>query len=85
MDVRPGSRVRKRHRHRASPVGVDAPGGGHRRGQPGGPGGQRLDPLVQEADLVQQQAGELAVVVIEHAIQRLGQLQVLAVVVALVT
>ncbi len=67
--VRPGAGVRA-----GGPVAVHAPGGGHRRGQPGGPGGQRLDPLVQEADLVQQQAGEPAVVVIEHAVQRPGQL-----------
>ena len=55
------------------PVGVDAPGGGHRRGQLGGPGGQRRDPGVEEGDLVQQQPGELAVVVIEHAVQGLDQ------------
>jgi hypothetical protein len=61
--VRSGACVRA-----GGPVAVDPPGGGHRRGEPGGPGGQRRDPLVQEADVVQQHPGELAVVVIEHAV-----------------
>jgi hypothetical protein len=56
-----------------APVRVDAPGGGYRRGCRGGPGGQAGDPLIEEGDLVQQQAGQLAVVVIEHAVQGLGQ------------
>ena len=59
------------------PSGVDAPGFGHRRGQLGGPGAQLGDPVVQEGDLVQQQPGELAVVVIEHAVQGLDQVVVL--------
>ena len=59
------------------PSGVDAPGGGHRRGQLGGPGGQLGDLVVEEGDLVQQQPGELAVVVIEHAVQGLDQVVVL--------
>ena len=58
------------------PVRVDAPGRGHRRGQRGGPGGQLGDPVIEKGDLVQQQGGELAVVVIEHAVQRLGQVVV---------
>ena len=59
------------------PVGVHAPGGGHRRGQLGGSRVQLGDPGVEEGDLVQQQLGELAVVVIEHAVQRLDQVVVL--------
>ena len=55
------------------PVRIDAPGGGQRRGQPGGPGAQLGDLGVEEGDLVQQQPGELAVVVIEHAVQGLDQ------------
>ena len=70
--VRAGPGVRA-----GGPVGVDAPGGGHRRGQLGGPGGELGDPLVEEGDLVQQQPGELAVVVIEHAVQGLDQVVVL--------
>ena len=70
--VRAGAGVRA-----GGPVGVDAPGGGHRRGQLGDPGGQLGDPVVQEGDLVQQHLGELAVVVIEHAVQGLDQLLVL--------
>ena len=70
--VRGGAGVRA-----GGPVGVDPPGGGHRRGQLGGPGGELGDPPVEEGDLVQQQLGELAVVVIEHAVQRLDQVVVL--------
>ena len=55
------------------PVSVDAPGGGHRRGQFSGPGGEPGDLAIEEGDLVQQ-LGELAVVVIEHAGQGLDQL-----------
>lgn len=50
-------------------VGVDAPGAGHGCGQLGGPGAQLGDLGVQGGDLVQQQGGELTVVVIEHAVQ----------------
>lgn len=31
---------------------------GHLRGQPGGPGGQLSDPVIEDGDLVQVQAGE---------------------------
>ena len=55
------------------PVRVDAPGGGHRRGQPGDAGAQLGDLAVEGGDLVQEQLGELAVVVIEHAVQRFDQ------------
>jgi hypothetical protein len=60
-----------------APVRIDAPGFGHRRGQLGGPGAQLSDPGVEERDLVQQQPGELTVVVIEHAVQGLDQVVVL--------
>jgi hypothetical protein len=59
------------------PVRLDAPGGGHRGGQLSGPGAQHLDPVIEEGDLVQQQPGQLAVVVIEHAVQGLDQVVVL--------
>src|SRR6266508_2829016 len=59
------------------PVGVDAPGSGHRRGQLGGPGGELGDPVIAEGDLVQQQLGELAVVIVEHAVQGLHKVVVL--------
>jgi hypothetical protein len=67
-----GARVRA-----GGPVRVDAPGFGHRRGELGGPGAQLGDPGAEEGDLVQQQGGELAVVVIEHAVQGLDQVVVL--------
>src|SRR5215831_4720385 len=56
---------------------VGAPGGGHRRGQLGGPGAQLSDPAVEEGDVVQQQLDELAVVVVEHAVQGFDQVVVL--------
>ena len=40
------------------PVRVDAPDFGHRSGQPGGPGGQLSDPVIEKGDLVQQHACE---------------------------
>jgi hypothetical protein len=46
---------------------------GRGRGQLGGPGTQLGDLGVQGGDLVQQQGGELTVVVIEHAVQGLDQ------------
>jgi hypothetical protein len=58
-------------------VGADAPGSGHRGGLLLDPGGEFGDLAVQEGDLVQQQLGELAVVVAEHAIQRLDEVVVL--------
>ena len=58
------------------PVRVPAPAGGQRRGQLRGAGGQLGDLAVQDGDLVQQQPGELAVVVIEHAVQGLDQVVV---------
>jgi hypothetical protein len=57
------------------PVGVHAPGPGYRRGQLRGPGARRRDPLVGEGDVVRQHPGQLAVVVVEHAVQ--GRRQVL--------
>jgi hypothetical protein len=54
-------------------VRVDAQGSGHGRGQPGGPGAQLGDLGVQGGDLVQQQPGELTVVVIEDAVQGLDE------------
>ena len=59
------------------PVRVDAPGFGHRRGQPGGAGAQLGDLAVEGGDLVQKQLGELAVVVVEHAVQRFDQVGML--------
>jgi hypothetical protein len=59
------------------PVGVHAPGFGHRRGQLRGPGAQRRDPLVEEGDLVQQHPGQLTVVLVEHAVQGRHQVVVL--------
>ena len=41
------------------------------------PGGELGDPGVEEGDLVQQHLGQLAVVVIEHAVQGLDQVVVL--------
>ena len=70
--VRAGAGVRA-----GSPVGIDAPGGGHGRSQLSGPGRELGDPRVKEGDLVQQQLGELAVVVIEQAGQGLDQVVVL--------
>jgi hypothetical protein len=60
------------------PVRVHAPGGGHRGGRCGDPGGQLADPGVAEGGLVQQELGELAVVVIEHAGQGLDEVVVLS-------
>ena len=70
--VRAGPGVRA-----GGPVRVHAPGGGHRGDRCGDPGGQLADPGVAEGGLVQQQLGELAVVVIEHAGQGLDQVVVL--------
>src|SRR6516164_6520994 len=49
-------------------VGVDAPGAGLRSGLLLDPGSELGDLAVEEGDLVQEQLGELAVVVAEHAI-----------------
>jgi len=59
------------------PSGFTAPGGGYRGGQLGCPGAERRDPVIEEGDLDQQQPSELAVVVIEHAVQGLCQIVVL--------
>ena len=69
--VRAGAGVRA-----GGPVAVHAPRGGHRRGRRGDPDGELGYPAVEEGDLVQQHPGQLAVVVIKHAVQRLGQLVV---------
>ncbi len=75
----PGYRVRYRGARAGSGAGpggavrVDAPGGGHGRGQLGGPGAQLGGLGVQGGDLVQQQGGELAVVVAGHAVQGLDE------------
>ena len=51
--------VTEQQLHAGHIVGVDAPVGGHRRGQLGGPGGELGDLAVEDSDLVQQQLGEL--------------------------
>jgi hypothetical protein len=57
-------------------VGGDAPGGGHRRGQLRGPGGQGGDLGAGEGDVVQQQLGEFAGAGVEHAVQGLDEIVV---------
>jgi hypothetical protein len=59
------------------PVAVDAPRLGHRLDRSGDPGGELADPGVAERDLVQQHLGQLAVVVIEHAVQGFDQVVML--------
>jgi hypothetical protein len=66
--VRAGAGIRA-----GGPVAVDAPRPGHRRDRSGDPDGELADPLVAERDLVQEHLGQLAVVVIEHAVQGLDQ------------
>jgi hypothetical protein len=54
-------------------VGVDSLSGGDRRDQFPDPGGELGDPGAGEIDLVQEDPGQLGVVVLEPAGERLGQ------------
>ena len=56
-------------------VGVDALRGGDRLDELANAGGQLVDTGGQGVDLVQDDAGQLAVVVPGRAVQRLGQLR----------